>query len=59
MTWLLYLAILLALAGSVTFWAYQWLALRRDSRQLTARQDRALRELREADRRRRGNGGAE
>lgn len=47
MTWL-DLAILLALAGAVAFWAYQWWALRRDSRRLTARQDRELRELRGA-----------
>lgn len=58
MTWLA-LAILLALAGAVAFWVYEWWALRRDSRQLTARQDRELRELREARRRRGENGGAE
>ena len=57
MTWLA-LAILLALAGAVAVWAYQWWALRRDSRRLTERQNRQLRELRAAHRRRRGNGGA-
>lgn len=55
MTWL-DLAILLALAGAVALWAYEWRALRRDRRQFTERQDRELRELRTA-RRRRGNGG--